>query len=263
MPITSQGNIQRLSQKDFGDLCYQAMPHIYASQRELGNLADESVYQADIVDRLASAGFAVEREVWIECRFADFVKRYFIDLVINGGVIVELKAVRSLLPEHKSQLLNYLHLLDVAHGKLANLRSASVEERFVNSQSRQAERRNFEVDDSAWRGEASIKQTMIDLLQDWGTGLEIPLYHQALVHYMGGEPQVIRELPMWRQDIPLGNQRFSLMGNNASFRLTAFDSPRPFYPDHLRRLLKHSPLEATHWINIDYKRVTFTTIYRS
>ncbi len=260
MPITCQINVQRLTQSTFGSLSYSIVPHVYASHKELGNLADESVYRTDIAARLKSAGFEFGQEVWIDCRFGSFVKRYLLDLVANEGAIFELKTVKTLLPEHESQLLNYLNLLDVAHGKLVNLRSASVEERFVNSKSRQADRRQFVVDDHDWTGDEAVKQTIIEMLRDWGTGLELPLYHQAIVHFLGGEGQVIQELPMRRQQVSLGNQRFYMMGDNASFRLTAFDSPRPYYPEQLRRLLNHSPLPAVHWINIDYQTVTFSTV---
>lgn len=48
------------------------------------------------------------------------VGEYYADLLINGLVIVELKAVRQLAPEHEAQLLNYLKATPVEVGLLLN-----------------------------------------------------------------------------------------------------------------------------------------------
>ncbi|MEO2019261.1 MAG: GxxExxY protein [Fuerstiella sp.] len=47
-------------------------------------------------------------------------KRYEPDLVVRDGIIVELKAVKILLPEHKAQLLNYMRITKTAVGYLVN-----------------------------------------------------------------------------------------------------------------------------------------------
>ena len=100
----------------------------------------------------------------------------------------------------------------------------------------------------------------MELLRDWGTALELPLYHQVVVHLLGGEESVTHLLPLQRDGVPLGNQRFHLMEPDAAFRITALDEVSPNYETHLQRLLAHSPLKAIHWINISYHDVTFTTI---
>jgi GxxExxY protein len=48
------------------------------------------------------------------------VGEYFCDLLVEEKVIVEIKAVRSILPEHEAQLLNYLKATDVEIGLLLN-----------------------------------------------------------------------------------------------------------------------------------------------
>jgi len=45
---------------------------------------------------------------------------YFADLLVAGAVIVELKAVKRLLPEHEAQLLNYLKATPYEVGLLLN-----------------------------------------------------------------------------------------------------------------------------------------------
>ena len=48
------------------------------------------------------------------------VGEYIADLLVEQSVIVELKAVRNLLPEHEAQLLNYLNATHYEVGLLLN-----------------------------------------------------------------------------------------------------------------------------------------------
>ena len=48
------------------------------------------------------------------------VGEYFADILIEDAVIVEIKATRSLVPEHEAQLLNYLRATDKEVGLLFN-----------------------------------------------------------------------------------------------------------------------------------------------
>ncbi len=89
------------------------------------------------------------------------------------------------------------------------------------------------------------------------------LYHQAVIHLLGGVERVAFMLPMTRNGMSLGNQRFFLSNPQSAFRLTAFSGRFGHYKSHLERLLRHSPLSFIHWINIDLETVTFTTITRA
>jgi GxxExxY protein len=50
----------------------------------------------------------------------EVVGEYFADLLVAGAVIVELKAMKGLLPEHEAQLLNYLKATSYEVGLLLN-----------------------------------------------------------------------------------------------------------------------------------------------
>ena len=50
----------------------------------------------------------------------EVVGEYFADLLVAGVVIVELKAMKSLLEEHEAQLLNYLKATPYEVGLLLN-----------------------------------------------------------------------------------------------------------------------------------------------
>jgi GxxExxY protein len=260
MPITCAHTFPRLSTDEFGKLDYDIMSHAFASHRELGYLADESVYQVDFGERLRAAGYDVYRELPITVSFGTYVKTYYLDIAVAAKGIYELKTTAKLTDAHSAQVMNYLLLLNSAHGKLINFRAPSVESDFVNAPLTLHQRRAFTMDTRRWRGDESTKQWMIEMLRDWGTSLEIPLYTQALIHSLGGDALVTKQLPMQRGGLPLGNQRFHLLEPDAAFRITAFNHPTTGYETQLRRLLKLSPLRSIHWINIGHQHVAFTTI---
>jgi GxxExxY protein len=260
MPIDCSVSLRSLGQKEFGALDYVLMPAVFESHGAIGCLADESVFAADIADRRERAGYSVDREVPVVVSHGSFSKTYFLDLVVDDSAVYKLKAVAQVAAEHQAQLLNYLLLLDVNHGKIINMQPRSVEHRFVNSNRTLAERRDFEIRDSAWGGAPDVVSLLADVLKDWGTGLSLALYYQAIIHFLGGEAKVIRELPMRRDEVPLGNQRFYMVDDTSAFRLSAFDQPSQGYLKQIERLLAFSPLTAIHWNNIAHQAITFTTV---
>jgi GxxExxY protein len=67
------------------------------------------VYEGALFLALKSKGLDVECQVPVQVRFrGELVGQFFADLVVAGKVIVELKAVKALVPEHNAQVLNYL-----------------------------------------------------------------------------------------------------------------------------------------------------------
>ena len=77
----------------------------------------ESVYQEAMALTLISGGLQVEREPTLQIHFRGKVIGVFrADLVVNGSVLVELKAVKTLASVHEAQALNYLRagVLEVA-----------------------------------------------------------------------------------------------------------------------------------------------------
>jgi GxxExxY protein len=97
----------------------------------------ESVYEVVLAHELGARGFDVERQkpVAFEYEGMKFEEGYRIDLVVNGKVIVEIKAVEHCLPVHKKQLLTYMRLTGARLGYLINFNEYLVKdgiERVVN-----------------------------------------------------------------------------------------------------------------------------------
>src|SRR5262245_23381611 len=112
MPVTIHAELRRLDQDAFGQIAYDVMGQIFAVHTEFGRFLREEIYHTEIARR--SGGLA---KVPIEVQHAGFRKFYFIDLLVGGGAIFELKTASGLTDYHRSQLLHYLLLADLSHGK--------------------------------------------------------------------------------------------------------------------------------------------------
>lgn len=90
----------------------------------------ESVYLNALALCLEHKGMAAEKQVPLEVRFRDnVVGQFFADMVVEGKVIVELKAVKTLAPEHFAQVINYLNGTGVEIGLLVNFGQPKLEHR--------------------------------------------------------------------------------------------------------------------------------------
>lgn len=73
---------------------------------------------------LRSIPYCRQRVVEIEYKGLTFREPLRLDLLIDDCLIVELKAVETLLPIHKAQLFSYMKLLDAPLGLLINFHEA-------------------------------------------------------------------------------------------------------------------------------------------
>src|SRR5207249_4368859 len=81
----------------------------------------EKVYENALGIELRKQGLNVMQQHPIRVRYErELVGEYFADLIVEGSVILELKASASLLEEHEHQLLNYLKATNKEVGLLFN-----------------------------------------------------------------------------------------------------------------------------------------------
>jgi GxxExxY protein len=90
--------------------------------RALGPGLMESVYETCLASELIDRGISVERQKGLPVTYKEITLEsgYRLDLLVDGKVIVEIKAVELLSPLHKSQLLTYLKLSGLRVGLLIN-----------------------------------------------------------------------------------------------------------------------------------------------
>ena len=260
MPITLRTPLRRLSQAEFGDLAYSVMGCVFQIHRDLGRFFDEKIYKRELAHRHPG----VQLEVPIEVTHGTFRKLQFIDVLVDGGGPFEFKAVEAITPRHPAQLLHYMLLAELEHGKLVNLRNKSVEHEFVNTTLTRKDRVQFEIADSQWTanapGAARFKEVLTALLRDWGTGLDLQLYEEALTHLLGGEPQVLADVEVRPREHTLGHQKMRLVAPRVAFVLTALPEADADFESHTRRLLRNTALDTILWANISLKMVMFTRI---
>ena len=74
---------------------------------------------------LGEAGLKVEDEVELPVQYKGHVIGNFrADIIVEGSVIIELKAVAHLLPAHEIQLVNYLTIAEIDNGLIINFGAA-------------------------------------------------------------------------------------------------------------------------------------------
>ena len=88
----------------------------------------ESVYERSLIVALQEKDIFAESQVPLKITFRGPVVGSFIaDIVVNQLVLLELKAVKGLLPEHQAQVINYLHAIGLDVGLLINFGKSKLE----------------------------------------------------------------------------------------------------------------------------------------
>jgi len=119
-----KGTHQNISILKHGEITDKILAAFYAVYHALGYGFLEKVYQNALQIEIEKLGLAANHGVPISVYYAgQVVGEYIADLVVANLVIVEVKAVRVLLPEHEAQLLNYLKATEYEVGLLLNFGS--------------------------------------------------------------------------------------------------------------------------------------------
>jgi GxxExxY protein len=95
---------------------------------ELGAGFLESVYERALIFALGQKGLTVIDQAPIEVTFRkQKVGQFYADILVENKVIVEIKALIKLLPEHKAQVINYLKASRFDVGLLVNFGNPKLE----------------------------------------------------------------------------------------------------------------------------------------
>jgi GxxExxY protein len=124
--------------QSFNELTERVIGACIEIHRSLGPGLLESAYEECPCYELLQTGIKFERQKPLPVHYKD-VKLdcgYRLDLVVEEKIIIELKAVESLLPIHVAQLLTYLKLSGLTLGLLINFNVAMLKQgikRIVNN----------------------------------------------------------------------------------------------------------------------------------
>lgn len=117
-----------LTKKYVTQLSYDIIGCAIKVHKELGAGLLESVYESCLAYELDKQGFNVQGQQTVSVYYdrikIDAELRY--DLLVEDLVIIELKAVETLLPIHEAQLLTYMKLLKKLQGLLINFLTENI-----------------------------------------------------------------------------------------------------------------------------------------
>lgn len=110
-------------------LCDQIRQTAYDIHAYHGHGHLEKVYENALAHRLKKLGLRVRQQEPIRVFDEDGtpIGDYYADLLINDWLIIELKAAKTIVPEHVAQILGYLKSARLRHGLLINFGSYKFE----------------------------------------------------------------------------------------------------------------------------------------
>jgi GxxExxY protein len=130
--MTPTGTDHRPVQGKHDDLTKRIIGVFFEVYSELGSGFLESVYRESMRLALGHAGLLAQAEVPVPVRFrGEIVGVFRADLVVNGSVLIELKACEGLAREHESQTLDYLRATAIEVALLMNFGPAPRFKRLV------------------------------------------------------------------------------------------------------------------------------------
>lgn len=261
MPVSIATVVKPPSEPAFRDLDYEIMREAFSVHNQYGHLMDEVCYRRALSNRCFEIDFERQEEVAIEITHGNFRKIYYIDLLLQRSVILELKTVEKLHPRHDSQLLNYLLLCELPYGKLINFDRPSVESRFVSTSLKRSDRSSFSIKTNAWQPQSDlctrIPDLINDLLNDLGTHLDYRLYESAIQTLLSLEEQPIA---IYDQQQIIGQKPMYLLSETCALVFTGTSNHLTNHLSHVKRITENSSLQHIQWINLYRSQITLTTV---
>lgn len=119
----------------YDDLTYKIIGCAMAVHRQLGPGYRENTYQRDLEVHFAQSALSFEAQKMYEVRDSligeQLIGFYIPDFVVEGKVIVEIKALRGLDNSHLAQVIGYLAVSGCSVGLLINFGERSLKYRRI------------------------------------------------------------------------------------------------------------------------------------
>ncbi|HMV14030.1 MAG: GxxExxY protein [Chitinophagales bacterium] len=116
------------TQKGINDLAYKIIGCAIEVHRELGPGLLESIYQKCMEEELKNRNLSFQSQINIPIKYKTITLDcdLRLDILVEDLIIIELKAVETLLPLFHAQLLTYMKLLKKPKGLLINFNSDNI-----------------------------------------------------------------------------------------------------------------------------------------
>ena len=117
----------------YSDLTKRIIKAYFKVYNTLGYGFLEKVYERALCHELRGMGMNIESQKSIKVFYNEIeVGDYYADIIVEGKVIIELKAAEILAEEHEFQLINYLKATDMEVGLLLNFgKNLNLKEKFL------------------------------------------------------------------------------------------------------------------------------------
>jgi GxxExxY protein len=120
--------MDKINTDDINNLTHQIIGCAMQVHRVLGNGFQEVIYQRALAIEMRYAGIAFEREKEMQIYYRDEdIGTRRVDFLVEGKVMVELKAIEKLEDVHKAQAINYCEAYNIADGLLINFGGKSLD----------------------------------------------------------------------------------------------------------------------------------------
>lgn len=122
-----------ITQKIVNDIAFKIVGCAIEVHRHLGPGLLESIYESCLIEELSGAGLSVKSQLLVPIKYKnkDLGGTLKLDFLVNELIIVELKAVETMIPLYKAQSLSYLKLTGKPKGLLINFHCPNIVEQLV------------------------------------------------------------------------------------------------------------------------------------
>ena len=127
--------IKLMRENEYNELSEKIIGCAYAVANILGSGFLEKVYENALCIELNKAGLIAEQQVPMKVYYDCIcVGDYFVDILVEHEIVIELKSVRKIEGVHLAQMLNYLKGMQKKLGLIINFSRPKVEiRRIVNN----------------------------------------------------------------------------------------------------------------------------------
>ena len=112
----------------YKELSYAIMQAAYEVHNQLGPGLLEKLYERALIIELLERGHKVAQQKAIVAKYKNqVIGKHILDLIVDDCIILELKAVSTILPIHKQQALSYLKATGYQLAIIINFGAPSVQ----------------------------------------------------------------------------------------------------------------------------------------
>ena len=127
-----------VTQKYINEITYEVIGCAIEVHKHLGPVLLESVYEKCFRKELTLRSLEYQTQQWVPIEYKGLLleAELRLDIIVEDLLLVELKAIESILPIHEAQVLTYMRLMQKPKGILINFNCVNIykegQKTFVN-----------------------------------------------------------------------------------------------------------------------------------